>query len=86
MSTEFWKRNSERGGIRVHHGKTQNVEQVRVHPKGSGRDDQNGQEDCQGCRSVEGDQNLPVGQQGIQVLGVPIGQEEYIKEPFGQEV
>ena len=24
-------------------------------------------------------QNLPVGQQGIRVLGVPIGQEEYIK-------
>ena len=26
-----------------------------------------------------GDQNLPVRQQGILVLGVPIGQEEYIK-------
>ena len=32
-----------------------------------------------------GDQNLPVGQQGIRVLGVPIGQEEYIKNHLAKK-
>ena len=34
---------------------------------------------------LRGDQNLPVGQQGIRVLGVPIGQEECIKNHLAKK-
>ena len=74
-----------RVGIRVHHGKTQTWNRSGCTQRGVDVMTKIARRTVKDAVLWRGDQYLPVGQQRIRVLGVPIGREEYVKN-HGQEV
>ena len=74
-----------RVGIRVHHGKTQIWNKSGCTPRGVDVMTKIARGTVKDAVLWRGDQNLPVGEQGIGKLGVPIGQEEYIKNHLAKK-
>ena len=74
-----------RVGIRVHHGKTQVWNRSGCTPRGVDVMTKIARRTVKDAVLWRGDQNLPVGQQGIRVLGVPIGQEECVKNHLAKK-
>ena len=72
-STRFWKKRFAHTHIRMHHGKTQVWNRASVIPQGVETLTRVAQLTRPGAVVWRGDDGLPPSQQGIKILGIPVG-------------